>query len=161
MCRSIELLGTQSSFLWGNASVWLVRRWNAFRPGGEGRRLFNWEESGVCRQGQRFRTASELPGVKHWAAPTDYSLWWLHSCFPHVQEPNLQFHCSFGDKHTESGVIHPAGKIFVPLRWGALHKSCKMLGTGKGSNSQPASKEKTPAATAMPSWGAALSDGEK
>lgn len=30
---------------------------NAFRPGEEGRRLFDWEESGVCHQGQRFSIA--------------------------------------------------------------------------------------------------------
>lgn len=113
MCRSIELLGIQRSFWWGNASVWLVRRCNAFRPGEEGRRPFNWEESGLCRQGQRFRTASVLPGVKHWAAPTDCSLWWPRACFPHVPEVNLQFHCSSGDKHTESQVIRPAGKILL------------------------------------------------
>lgn len=51
--------------------------------------------------------------------------------------------------HTESGVIC----------WGALHKSCKMLGTGKGPNSQPISKAKTPGATAILSWGAALNEG--
>lgn len=70
MRGSIELLRIQRSFLWGNASVWLVRRLDAFRPGGEGNRLFNCEESGACRQGQRFRKASVLPDVKHWAAPT-------------------------------------------------------------------------------------------
>lgn len=75
-------------------------------------------------RGQRFRAASVhlYPQTIHWDG--------LHSCFPHVQEVNLQFHCSLGDRHTECRVSWEA---LVPLCWETLHLSWKTLGTGMGS----------------------------